>query len=109
MDAPRLKDLAPELGGTPREVMKHGRFIVEKAAEHGLHDLDINDGNIKLYRDEQGWYPRLYDFNLVPQHMHAPNPLRALEIKLGLRDKSHRDYETLRRWEQVGNDASNKA
>lgn len=102
VDGPRLIDKATELGFCPPEVLAAGYRIVELAAEVGLHDLDINSGNIRLHETKKGWHPILHDFNMVPQHIHAPNPIRAALIKLGIRDRSKRDYETLERWKQLG-------
>lgn len=102
VDGPRLIDKATELGYCPPEVLAAGYRIVELAAAVGLHDLDINSGNIRLHQHDNGWQPILHDFNMVPQHIHAPNPLRAMMIKLGIRDRSIRDYQTLERWKQLG-------
>lgn len=102
VSGPRLIDVATEEGQCPPEVLAAGYKIVELAAEAGLHDLDINSGNIRLHRLNGQWSPILHDFNLLPQHIHAPNPLRALAIRSGVRDRSIRDYYTLEQWKRLG-------
>lgn len=97
-----LRDLMMRIGHLPPEILESGRYIVDTAKAAGLHDLDMNDRNIKVQETENGWRPIVYDFNMMPQHMHAPNPLRALALKWGLRDKSKRDYLCLERWAFLG-------
>ncbi len=102
-----LEQLMTEYRGLPEEVLQAGHYIVEKAAEIGLHDLDIPPGNIRLVQDGDGlWLPKLYDFNLMPQHICPPNPLMALGFKLGLRNKNHRDLRSLKHWVFLGKQAS---
>ena len=109
VDGPRLIDVATELGYCPPEVLAAGYRIVELAAAVGLHDLDINAGNIRLHKQDGRWVPELHDFNMVPQHIHAPNPLRALMLRLGIRDRSIRDYQTLERWKYLGRPLARRA
>jgi len=91
------------VGYLPQEVLKAGYEIVRTAESHGIHDLDISAGNILTVNcDEgEGWIPKLYDFNLLPQHMSPPNPFIAWGIKTGIRSKSHRDYRSLKNWQRM--------
>lgn len=100
-----LLDLVRELGGLPGDVLNAGHFIVGEAAKLGIHDLDLSPPNIRVLRDEAGWYPKLHDFNLMPQHLFPPNPFMALGIRLGLRSKNHRDYRCLAEWKRLGRNA----
>ena len=93
--------------GLPSEVLQAGYFIVEQAAKVGLYDLDISPGNIRVRQNAEGkWQPKLYDFNLMPQHICPPNPFMSLGFKLGLRSKNHRDYRSLKHWDFLGKQAS---
>ncbi len=101
-----LEELIEKVQGLPEEVLEAGYNIVEQAAKIGLYDLDIPPGNIRLIKNAAGeWIPKLYDFNLMPQHMCPPNPFMALGFKLGLRSKNHRDYRSLKRWDYLGRQA----
>lgn len=100
-----LKDLIIELGHLPREVLDAGYRIVHKAEANGVHDLDISPKNVMIVEQGGELIPKLYDFNLMPQCQHAPNPFLWLAIKLGLRARSYRDYRNLKKWEKRGQDA----
>ncbi len=100
-----LKDLIIDLGHLPREVLDAGYQVVRQAEAHGVHDLDISSKNVMIVELDGELVPKLYDFNLMPQYLHAPNPFLWLAIKLGLRGKSHRDYRNLRKWEKRGQNA----
>ena len=104
-----LKALVAELGHLPNEILEAGYDIVKHTEAHGIHDLDISSGNIIVSRLDGKWRPKLYDFNLIPQHMFPPNPFLGLAIKLGLRGKSFRDYRNLKKWESRGKLAQNSA
>lgn len=98
-----LLDVLEQLGRLPKEVLQAGYLIVKEASKLGLYDLDISPGNIQLLQDEAGaWYPKLYDFNLMPQHLQPPNPFMQIGFALGLRSKNHRDYRSLKQWEKLG-------
>ena len=98
-----LEDLVTQHHGTPKEVLEAGYFIVSEAAKVGLYDLDISPGNIRVKKNDAGkWFPKLYDFNLMPQHICSPNPFMAIGFKLGLRSKNHRDYRSLKNWQYIG-------
>ena len=98
VEGPDIRALIAQLGYLPFELLQKARLAVDTARAHGLHDLDINDSNVRAVQDADGWRPLICDFNLMPQHLHAPNPLRALQFRLGLRDKSFRDYQCLDIW-----------
>ena len=93
-----LKQLVAQLGFLPKEVLDAGYQIVKIAETNGVHDIDISQGNIMVSRRKGVWAPKLYDFNLLPQHIAPPNLFISLGIKLGLRRKSWRDYRSLRHW-----------
>ena len=97
-----LKNLISTLGYLPDEVLKIGYKIVQAAESVNVHDLDISVGNILVNNQDGRWEPKLYDFNLLPQYMNPPNPFMALGFILGLRNKSHRDYRSLKNWERRG-------
>ncbi len=97
-----LLDLTKREGYVPAETLAAGYRIVQSAAAIGLHDLDISPGNIKLRKTEAGWMPLIYDFNLLPQHLYAPNPFRWLSLRLGLRHPGHRDHAALEGWANLG-------
>lgn len=97
-----LKQLISQLGYLPKEVLEVGYKIVQSAESSGVHDMDISVGNILVVNNDGVWMPKLYDFNMLPQHMSPPNPFMALGIKMGLRRKSHRDYRSLKNWERRG-------
>ena len=107
IDGVWLEDLMQELHGLPEQVLQAGYEIVREAATVDLYDLDIPPGNIRLVKDQQGHYiPKLYDFNLMPQHICPPNPFMALGFKLGLRSKNHRDLRSLKHWAYLGRQAA---
>jgi len=97
-----LKDLFVERGYLPQDVIDAGYRIIRAAEAIGVHDLDISSKNVMVIDQAGALIPRLYDFNLMPQHLHAPNPFLWLTIRLGLRGKSHRDYRNLKKWELRG-------
>jgi serine/threonine protein kinase len=104
-----LKATIAELGYLPDGILEAGHQIVKQAEAHGIHDLDISSNNIIICNTSGELIPRIYDFNLMPQHLHAPNPFLGLAIGLGLRGKSHRDYRNLDKWERHGKNAAQLA
>ncbi len=100
-----LKDLINELGHLPKEVLAAGYRVVRQAETHGVHDLDISSKNVMIVEQDGELVLKLYDFNLMPQFQHAPNPFLWMALRLGLRGRSHRDYRNLRKWEQRGQNA----
>lgn len=97
-----LSDLVKSHGYVPASTLAEGYRLVSTAASIGLHDLDISPGNIKLRQVSGLWQPLIYDFNLLPQHLFAPNPFRWLSFKLGLRHPGYRDHAALEGWANQG-------
>ena len=97
-----LKQLISELGYLPQEVLEAGYDIVRNAESNYIHDLDISVGNILVVKQGEKWLPKLYDFNILPQHMNPPNIFLATAIRCGIRKKSYRDYRSLKNWERRG-------
>jgi hypothetical protein len=89
-------------GPIPADTLAAGYQIVRTAHAAGLYDLDLNAGNIKLRQTADGWMPLIYDFNLLPQHLYAPNPFRWLSLRLGLRHPGQRDHASLEGWANLG-------
>ena len=102
-----LKDLVIGHGELPADVLESGYRVIRAAEAAGVHDLDISSKNVRIVDEGGERVLKLYDFNLMPQHLHAPNPFLWLALKLGLRRKSHRDYRNLKKWELRGQNASN--
>ncbi len=103
VEGPDIRALIRRLGYLPFELVRRARYAIETAQAHGLHDLDMNDSNVRAVQDGDGWRPVFFDFNLMPQHLHAPNPFRRLQFVLGLRDKSYRDFQCLDIWIAIAN------
>lgn len=97
-----LLEFARTEGYVSAETLAAGYQLVRTAASLNLHDLDISAGNIKLRQTARGWMPLIYDFNLLPQHLFAPNPFRGLSFKLGLRPPGYRDCAALEAWANLG-------
>ena len=97
-----LVQLMRDLGHLPPEILVMGRKIIDAACAAGLHDLDMNDSNMMVQQREAGWHLLVYDFNLMPQYLYAPNPIVKLQYKLGIRKRSGRDYQCLKRWAFLG-------
>ncbi len=96
-----LEALVSRLGYLPQRVLQAGYRIVRVAESYGIHDMDISAGNILTVNHDGSWAPKLYDFNMMPQHVSPPNPFIAWCLKLGIRSKSHRDYRSLKNWRHV--------
>ena len=92
-----LRELLDENRRLTADVLEVIDHVVEVASRHGLYDIDMSPSNFRMLRDDSGWRPVLFDFNLMPQHLHAPNPLIALLYRTGLRHPAHRDRWMLRR------------
>lgn len=97
-----LVELMRELGHLPPRILELGRQIIDTANAAGLHDLDMNDSNIMVHQEGDDWRLTVYDFNLMPQYLHAPNPIVKMLYRLGIREKSGRDYLCLKRWAFLG-------
>lgn len=102
VDGITLKKLISQSGCLPEEVLMAGYEIVRTAEAYGIFDMDISAGNIIVTQREGVWMPKLYDFNILPQHMSPPNLFIAFSIKAGLSKKSRRDYRSLRNWKKAG-------
>lgn len=98
----RLTDYVARHGIVPAQVLADGHALMRAAHAAGLYDLDLNAGNIKLLESDGRLSPLIYDFNLLPQHQHAPNPFRWLSFRLGLRHPGYRDYAALEGWANLG-------
>ncbi len=105
IDGRTLKDLVIDLGYLPDAVLEAGYRVIRAADAHGIHDLDISSKNVRIVDQDGELLLKLYDFNLMPQHLAPPNPFVGLALKLGLRNKSHRDYRNLKKWELRGRNA----
>lgn len=101
----RLLDVVNELGYLPEESGRAGLQMVQRARQAGIHDLDINDANVNLHLTQQGWMPVVYDFNMMPQHLHPTNPIMFLGFLLRIRDRSYRDFRSVRGWHMRGEQA----
>lgn len=97
-----LVQLIRDLGHLPAEILEMGKQIIDTACAAGLHDLDMNDSNIMVQQRDGKWHLLVYDFNLMPQYLFAPNPIVKLQYKLGIRKRSGRDYQCLKRWAFLG-------
>ncbi len=91
-----------EVKHLPDELLEAGYRVIRTAEACGIHDLDISSGNVRVVDVDGERVLKLYDFNLMPQHLAPPNPFVWLALRLGLRRKSHRDYRNLRKWEWRG-------
>lgn len=102
IDGITLRQLIAQSGRLPDEVLKAGYKIVRTAEACGIHDMDIFEENVLAIQSAGIWIPKLYDFNMLPQHISPPNMFVALGIKMGLSRKSRRDYRNLRNWKRSG-------
>lgn len=93
-----LEEFVKQRSYLPRAVVEVGYLIVSVAGRYGLHDLDMHSSNVFVVRDELGWKPMVCDFNMMPRHKAAPNPLMALSFFFKLRKPNYRDYGNLRNW-----------
>jgi hypothetical protein len=100
-DTVALGEVLARTGHVPPEALDAVRDIIRIASAAGLHDIDLDPDNIRLRKTAAGWLPVLFDFNMIPQHMRAPNPFVALLYRTGLRDRSYRDRRWLRRLERL--------
>lgn len=80
----------------PELFSKIGR-LVELAHAAGLYDVDLHAMNVMVVGDESGvCWPKLFDFNLIPFHVRAPNKFVALLLRTGLLGLHSRDRRKLR-------------
>lgn len=72
------------------------RQIVAGAHAAGVYDLDLHPNNVLVVSHLQGPPQlKLYDFNKIPFHEYAPNPIARLQIALGLVGPASRDLRRL--------------
>lgn len=78
-------------------LQRHVERMVELYHAAGLYDVDLHSMNVMVVEAPDGEpIPKLFDFNLVPFHLHPPNPLVALLLRLGLLTPRARDLRKLR-------------
>lgn len=94
-----LREFVERHSYLPKAIVAVGYTIVRIAGHHGLYDLDMHDTNVFAVRDALGWKPVICDFNMMPRHKAAPNPLLALSFLLRVHKPSYRDYRNLRQWQ----------
>ncbi len=87
----RLDEIMHRRGCVPTETLAMLKEIVAAATAAGLYDAHISPNNVIVRETSRGWTPMLFDFNLMPQHLRAPNPLVALLYRIGWRQPAHRD------------------
>ena len=87
-----------ERGGiVPVELAGHLTRIVELSHGVGLYDVDLHPMNVMVVQEPAGAIvPRLFDFNLIPFHVHPPNKLVAFLLKTRLMSLRARDLRKLR-------------
>jgi ubiquinone/menaquinone biosynthesis C-methylase UbiE len=74
----------------------HLREILRCAHAAGLYDVDLHAMNVLVATDETGQpLPKLFDFNMIPFTVRAPNPFVALGLRLGLLARESRDLRRL--------------
>ena len=95
----RLHGMARETGIVPQELIAVLRTIIDAATEAGLFDIDLCAKNIMVQERNGRLHPMLFDFNLMPQYLHAPNPWVAFLYWAGLRPRSFRDHRHLQNLE----------
>lgn len=85
------------LGHLDSELFPKIERLVELAHAAGLYDVDLHAMNVMVLRDERGvCWPKLFDFNLIPFHVRAPNKLVALLLRTGLLGLHSRDRRKLK-------------
>lgn len=94
-----LREFVEQHSYLPKTIVAVGYAIVRIAGQHGLHDLDMHDTNVFAVRDALGYKPVICDFNMMPRHQAAPNPLLALSFFLKVHKPGYRDERNLRSWQ----------
>ena len=100
VDGEQLGKLYRRVGYITDDLIEQGFAIVASASDAGLFDLDMNTGNVFVTREAGKQRLMLCDFNMVPQHLHPPNPALWLAYRLGIRPRSYRDRRNLQKWLQ---------
>lgn len=84
-------------GDVPPELFEHVEYMVALHHEAGLYDADLHSMNVMVVEDDDGEpIPKLFDFNLVPFHLHPPNPIVRALLKIGLMSCRSRDLRKLK-------------
>jgi serine/threonine protein kinase len=74
----------------------HLEAILEGAHAAGLYDVDLHSMNVVVTDTPEGPLPKIFDFNLIPFHVHPPNFVVGWALRLGLLDVRSRDLRKLR-------------
>ena len=86
-------------GNVPPELFRHVERIVELYHAADLYDVDLHSMNVMVVEEQDGQpIPKLFDFNLIPFHVRAPNPFVGLLLKTGLMSPKARDLRKLRKF-----------
>jgi hypothetical protein len=90
------RDRGGDVGGDlPRRIAE----LVDRAHAAGLDDVDLHAMNVMVVAGPAGEpWPKLFDFNLIPFHVRAPNPFVGWLLRLGLMSPRARDRRKLRRF-----------
>ncbi len=84
-------------GTVPPSLFRHVERMVELCHKVGLYDIDLHPMNVMVVEEPGGEpVPKLFDFNLIPFHVHPPNKLVGLLLKTGLMSLEARDLRKLR-------------
>lgn len=90
-------------GQVSPELYPHIQRMVGLCHAAGLYGADLHAMNVMVVEDERGEpIPKLFDFNLIPFHVRAPNPFVALALRTGLMSPKARDLKRLRRFTTSG-------
>ena len=83
-------------GDVPVQLFEHVNRMVRLYHKAGLYDVDLHAMNVMVVEKNGEPIPKLFDFNLIPFHIHPPNKLVGLLLKTGLIDLEARDLRKLR-------------
>ncbi len=101
IEGPTFAELRRAGGGHEEAaVFEKMEEVVDRAHRAGLYEVDVHPGNVKVVATEDGAArPVFFDFNLLPLHERAWNPIRVL-ARLGLLDRGRRDRRHLRKFRE---------
>lgn len=83
-------------GDMPAGLFAHVERMVHLYHKAGLYDVDLHAMNVMVVEDDGEPIPKLFDFNLIPFHIHPPNKFVGLMLRTGLIDLQARDLRKLR-------------
>ncbi len=83
-------------GDMPRSVFEHVKTMVHLYHKAGLYDVDLHAMNVMVVEEREEPVPKLFDFNLIPFHVHPPNKLVGALLRTGLIDLQARDLRKLK-------------